>query len=446
MLSALNISENLVNEETQLLFLRDIGTKVERRVKVLTDGKDDTADPCVPVEIVLPDRRKICALYCSGGRVLYYSSLRDLLHGGIRPFNKIEARTKDGNPLIMEPYHLAEAIWDTELIPYKKKLDNGEIVVNYIGHGGMMDRVDPLIPCSVINHNYRRSRHAFQVQFSGEGNLNSVKEIWTDLGPIHGNRPTSDGRWISQDENQMHAHGYGSRLVRDGTGQPWRDSEGFMWMTYEEVTEEKILGPGLRFPYGTKIFARRINDNLTLGFDKPILLSGYEPWVSAGKPFAAAKRMDSAGNLSGFLVEGPNPVLMSIQDREYWVIFFSAGDFVSTYGNFMMYREKSEGPIGPYRHVVDENNELVDLTSELVSKLALTWAGRLNPFYDEDGQLWGVMHGIFKSDIPDGWIKSGWPRTLDEFIFYARRIFLVPLGAHLKHDQPYVEVNEEKLI
>lgn len=41
-----------------------------------------------------------------------------------------------------------------------------------------------------------------------------------------------------------------------------------------------------------------------------------------------------------------------------------------------MCREKSEGPIGPYRHVVDKNLELINLTEEIVKKYDLTWAGR----------------------------------------------------------------------
>ncbi len=442
MLSALKIPKELTNKKLAKIFSRDSGSEVERRVKILTAGNDDTADPCVPVEVTLPDGKKMHALYCSGGRVLYYSSLKDLLHGGIKEFEKIEVMTKDGNPLLMEPFHQAEAIWDTELVCYFKREGDSK-VLHHIGHGGMMERVEPLVPCTVSNHNYRRSRHAFDVKFSIDEESKSVREVWTDLGPIHGNRPTSDGRWVSQQEDQLHAHGYGSRMIRDLNGEPWRDVNGFMWMTYEEVTEERILGPGRRLPFGTKIFARQVNEELTLGIGKPILLSGYEPWDCRDRSFVAARRWDPEGMPAGFLVEGPNPICMTIENKRYWVIFFSAGDFVSKYGNFMMYRTFEEGPIGPYQHVVDSSGELIDLTHDLVGDLDLTWAGRLNPFYDDQKNLWGVMHGIFKSDIPDGWTKSGWPRTAEEFISYARRVILVPLSAGCESNIPLVTVDSK---
>jgi hypothetical protein len=202
------------------------------------------------------------------------------------------------------------------------------------------------------------------------------------------------------------------------------------------------LAPGKRLPFGTKIFARRVNEDLTTGLGKPVLLSSYTPWEERDKPFAASKRWDADGEPSGFLVEGPNPIHMKIQDKEYWVIFFSAGDYVSKYGNFMMYREKEEGPIGPYKHVVDAQGELIDLTSNLVKDLNLTWAGRLNPFYDHEGRMWGLMHGIFKNDIPDTWVKCGWPRTQEEFISYARRVLLVPLTAKVEDGYPIVFIQE----
>src|SRR6476646_4311268 len=70
------------------LFRKDRGISVERRIKVLTHGIDDTADPCIPVQIPLPDGRTLCALYFSGGRVIHYPTLEELLRGGVRQFHK----------------------------------------------------------------------------------------------------------------------------------------------------------------------------------------------------------------------------------------------------------------------------------------------------------------------------------------------------------------------
>jgi hypothetical protein len=431
------------------LFERDSSESVERRVKVLTEGKDDTADPCTPVKMTLPDGEEIWGLYFSGGRVIYGKSLDDLLRGGVRPFEQIEVQSRNGKPLMMEPFHQAEAIWDTELVVYDRRNRDGTIERAWVGHGGKMDRIAPDEPCNVHHHNYRRSRHAFQVEFSRHPESGKIREVWKSLGSIHGHRPPNDGRWISRDEDQMHAHGYGSRMIRDASGTPWRDEQGVMWMAYEEVTEEKVLPDGRRLPFATEIFARRLNEDLSLSVGAPVRLSSFAPWQDSQRPFKASRRQDPQGQPAGFLVEGPNPILLTVGDREYWVIFFSAGDFVAEYGNFMMYREKEEGPIGPYKHVVDFPNsdsaELLNVTESLVETLGLTWAGRLNPFYDDKGQLWGLMHGIFKAEIPDGWVKSGWPRRPEEFICYARRVFLVPLKVAMEKGQPIVKVDDPNL-
>ena len=439
----------LMDNRFSRLFEKDRGTEVERRVKVLTEGKDDTADPATPVKIVLPDGEEIWALYFSGGRVIYRNSLEELLKGGVSPFEQIQVQSRDGKPLVMEPFHQAEAIWDTELVVYNRQKSDGSFEQALIGHGGKMDRVSPDEPCNVHHHNYRRSRHSFKVEISRDIAGRKIREVWRSLGSIHGNRPSADGRWILRGEDQMHAHGYGSRMIRDATGAPWRDPQGAMWMAYEEVTEEKVMEDGRRLPYATEIFARRMNEDLTVSVGGPVRLSSFTPWQDSDRPFVASYRRDPQGRPAGFLVEGPNPILMAIGERKFWVIFFSAGDFVSEYGNYMMYREENEGPIGPYKHVVDFPNsplaELVNVTQSLAEKLGLTWSGRLNPFYDQQGQLWGLMHGIFKDEIPDGWVKSGWPRTPEEFICYARRVFLVPLKAELKDGQPVVRIDDPKL-
>lgn len=52
------------------------------------------------------------------------------------------------------------------------------------------------------------------------------------------------------------------------------------------------------------------------------------------------------------------------------------------------------------------------------------------------------MHGIFKSDIPDGWVKSGWPRSQQEFVGYARRVLLVPLNSYFLNNQPVIQISE----
>ncbi len=433
---------SFVEPKFSRLFEKDRGLQVERRIKVLTDGKDDTADPCTPVCIDLPDGTSIYALYFSGGRVIYTRTLEEMLKGGVRPFDEIEVQTRSGKPLVMKPFHQAEAIWDTELVVYNRKRADGSFERAFVGHGGKMDRVEPEAPCSVAHHNYRRSRHSFKVEFSVHPETGKIREVWKSLGSIHGNKPPTDGRWISRDEDQAHAHGYGSRMVRDANGEPWRDENGCMWMAYEEVTEEKVLPDGRRLPYATQIFARRMNEDLTLSVGEPVLLSSYTSWENPQKIFSASNRRGPQGEHSGYLVEGPNPILMKVGGKEYWVVFFSAGDFVAEYGNFMMYREKSEGPIGPYRHVMNDDGELLNVTEKLVADLGLTWAGRLNPFYDENGKLWGLMHGIFKADIPDGWVKCGWPRTPEEFICYARRVLLVPLEADMIQGQPTVKVEE----
>lgn len=435
---AKKLSLKYLNSKIERALQKDSTIVVERRVKVLTEGLDDTADPCTPVEIVLPNLEKVWAVYFSGGRVIHYSSLHEILQGGVRDFQKIEVQTREGTPLMLEPYHLAEAIWDTELVSYRNI--QGEL--SYVGHGGMMERENPSAPCNVAHHNFRRSRHSFQIEFQIDPESKALKEVWKNLGPVHGNKPCNQGRWISRTEDQAHAHGYGSRMIRTADGNPWKDTAGFMWMTYEEVTEEAISANGARLPYGTKIFARQMNADLTAAVGKAVLLSDYSPWSNLEKPFQAAHRFDASSQPAGFLIEGPNPLLLNIAGKEYWTIFFSAGDFVSDYGNYMMYREKSMGPIGPYNHYTDASGELINLTAQLVKDFELTWAGRLNCFYDDSGKLWGLMHGIFKSDIPDGWKKSGWPRTQAEFIGYARRTLLVPLSAEIKNNTPCVFVAE----
>lgn len=211
----------------------------------------------------------------------------------------------------METYHLAEAIWDTELVPYRDQND----VEKYVGHDGMMEREAPGVPCSVAHHNFRRSRHSFEIEFQLDSSTQRVTEVWKNLGPIHGNKPTMDGRWISRNEDQAHAHGYGSRMIRNSDGSPWKDANQSLWMTYEEVTDETVRPTGERLPFGTKIFARRMNHDLSLALGPAVLLSSFAPWQNLEKPFRASQRQDANGMPSGFLVEGPNPILLDIKGK-----------------------------------------------------------------------------------------------------------------------------------
>lgn len=393
---------------------------VLRRPKFLTDGSYDTADPSSPIQFQYSDGRSRWIMIFSGGTFITSESLDELLRGGTRPLSDIAFRYSDGSRVTTRPYRINAAPWDPDLASFH----DADGKLKWIGYAGMMEkRTDGAEPTRAQD-NFTRSRHAFSVALTLEAN-GAVQQEWHDLGAVHGNQPRAyalacrgsaecirqrerEGQWLTP----THAHGYGSHYIEDASGTPY--------LFYEQVTEQKNGGP-----YRTEIFVRRLSADRTRGIGDPLPVLKVAPWNKPDLPFQAAKR-----SIGGFLIEGPHLTTAKVGGKEFYLLFFSAGDaFTDKYGNHVAYREKARGLYGPFTPVTKADGELVDVTGDLTQKIDGTWGiGRLNPFWDERGQLWGAAHVILKSEIPEGEVKSGWPPTYEELVKRARRTLLVPLA------------------
>jgi hypothetical protein len=393
---------------------------LQLRPKFLTDGSYDTADPSAPIQFELSDGSTVWMIIFSGGSVIYADSLEHFTRGGVHHLNDIEFLYPDGTKVTTKPYRIKAAPWDPDLAFFRS--DSGRQV---IGFAGMMEKCKPDIEPTRASDNWTRTRHVFRVEIRREHKGGKIHQLWKDLGSVQAYRPCehSVDPWLGP----AHAHGYGSHYIEDRDGRPF--------LFFDEVTEQKEVN-GARVPFRTEILFRRLNDARTRGIGpKQFALKVTRPNDPA-QTFKAAQR-----SIGGLLIEGPHLIEANAGGRDYYIMFFSAGDaFTDRYGSHYAYRLKSEGLGGPFTPAVDEEGELINITSSLSRKIEATWGiGRPNPFRDEQGNLWIAGHAILKQDIPNSEAKSGWPPTYEELLKRARRSLLIPITIELRDGRPTVK-------
>jgi hypothetical protein len=293
-----------------------------------------------------------------------------------------------------------------------------------VGYAGMMEKCTEGVEPTRAKDNWTRNRHAFHVEVGRDGRSGRIQQLWRDLGSVQGYRPCEDRQnpWLGA----AHAHGYGSHYIEDSSGRPF--------LFFDEVTEQRLLN-GAPVPYRTEILFRQLDSSRTRAIGpKGVALRVTRP-DDPDRPFKAARR-----SIGGLLIEGPHLIDVTIEGVDYYLMFFSAGDaFTDQYGSYYAYRLKSRGLDGPFTPGVDEDGELINITSSLSEQIDATWGiGRPNPFRDQQGNVWIAGHVILKQDIPEGETKSGWPPTYEELIKRARRSLILPISIELRHGKPFV--------
>lgn len=443
------ISRTLQADENQ-------AAKPERRLKFLASGVVDIADPSVPMKVQLPNGKSEWRIYTSGHRYIADRTLKGLLHGGEKRHHEITVRYEDGT-IIEGPYHTGPRGWDGEPAAFtpptpeslriqarfesgewtkdmmQPKFETGEKTEIQRAFLGLMDQQTPGKLPELSEVAPTRTRHALEREWI------DGKEVWTDMGPMNGDKSYKK-EWLIEDGGKVvHGHGYGSRMFRLPNGQIWRDAEGVSWVAYERVTKqtEKVVGNKTKkFPFITEIFAKRFDPETGRTFGEEVKLMGVTD--QNGVPYKAAAR----GRTRGYLVEGPNPILVNVEGKAFWMISFSAGDyFKDNYGTNVMFRPASEGPIGPYKPLLTKDGDLMDVARAMSKENGLTWGfARTNFFYDQNFELWATGHAIPKSMIPDDYVRSGKPKK-KVFEDYARRTAIAPFRAKLVNGEPVIEAD-----
>jgi hypothetical protein len=359
-------------------------------------------------------------VWLSGLRFLKFSSLDEMVRGGTKIIHRVRGFYQNGMEMT-GPYHTSSYPWDGEL----HQLPDGK----FIAHGGAMVSFGPNHLPKVVDENQSRTRQWAEVKFDLKQD-GSLDEKWTFIDSIFNDKPLpNDPRWITEN----HKHKYGATLGRDAKGNYVRDEQGNYEMVYERVVEEKDCKPWLTSLFGCKVTPdlKRVIEGSEVS-----LINITNP--KTGKPFKSSER--NKGN-NGYLLEGPRPFQVVISGVKTWVIFFSGGDYVTTeYGIHMAIAKPGAGMLGEYQAVVDEKGELIDYAVDLRNMIGASW-GPARPSValgvapGPNGEMWMENHFVLKNNLPDDFVKSGWPLP-EHFIHYPRQVGLTPFKWKIKDNRP----------
>lgn len=377
----------------------------------------DTADPSAPFTLTLPNGKRVVRIYFSGLRFLESDTLDDILKGGTQTVRRIRGFYADGTEMT-GLYHQDYFPWDPEL----HVLDDGTM----IAHGGVAPQPGPGQLPPPVRGNVGRTRMWAKVKFF-EREPGKYEEHWIFQGSLFGHEPTFDN-WVTN----KHFHNYGATLFRWPDGSYVRDEAGKYIMVYERVTEERD-----RLPWNTEVFAVKVDPSLTTTVGPSVLVQSTRR--ADGSFFKVSER---DGGRKGYLLEGGRPIAVKFEGGYRWIIAMSGGDFVSDRYGIKLAFSQNDQPISAYSPVVDANGEMIDFAIVLRCVLNATWGpGRPSLFYDDHGRMWMAMHFISKDQIPDGEVKSGWPRTMEEFTRRHRRAAVVPVKIVFQRGQPQLQLN-----
>lgn len=209
-----------------------------------------------------------------------------------------------------------------------------------------------------------------------------------------------NGTWVMRADSvfgplplmpQWVGHNYGHHIIEDENGHPW--------MFYERVSEE-VDGS----PTKTEIFARKLDHGHGLvGDEVSILKIPNTPWP-------AAQRQDGT-----LLIEGARPFKFG----KYYMLTFSAGDyFTDTYGIHLAWSKKLRGPYKPF---LTAKGNLKNFARVINKKMPMTWGPARAAFFEAQGRLWMLFHGIE---------KATWTPTPDGL----RNIYLSPVDIDIENE------------
>jgi hypothetical protein len=196
------------------------------------------------------------------------------------------------------------------------------------------------------------------------------------------------------------------------------------------------------------MFARRMRNPYETYRPGDPLYAEVQILSARPSPDAAPYPASERGGDAGQLLEGFNHSEVVIEGRPFHVITGSGGNFVDAnhdgkgYGALLAFREKSQGPIGPYRPIV-EDGDLKNFTARLGERHGIIWGpGRPDVFPDARGEWWMIAHGVPQHTLAEGLLRGGWPRNDREFKQYYRAMFLLPIKWSLRGGKPWIEVED----
>lgn len=212
------------------------------------------------------------------------------------------------------------------------------------------------------------------------------------------------------DHDNPLGHAYGHQLYSE---------KGQTYLFYEaisqEVNSETGQPDGDSGHYATELFVRPLNAQGQAGPERRIL-------GRSDLPLDASRRV-----FGGFLLEGPRPTRYLVQGKTVHVVFFSTGDY-PTKNYTVRAAYSTQGVLGPYRVVQDDQGRAANLTEKLQNDARLYGVGRAFPF-EYQGQPWIIFHGAH--DLP-GVDHTVWPK--EEPI---RHLFIAPLSMGFHPDQRF---------
>jgi hypothetical protein len=225
-----------------------------------------------------------------------------------------------------------------------------------------------------------------------------------DSRPLFGEVPRVGG-WID--------HSYGHHFIED--------EDGVTWVFYERVVEEGRCRRGYPTPHVTEIFARKMITPCRADDEEiPILDVGSPPYPTT------RRRAPHSGEPNGFLIEGPRPTRVVLEDQVFYLLGFSAGDFpTDRYGIHLAWSRHVLGPYLPLLESSPHGLDMADLGREIRQRYGLSWGpARPSFFADPSGAWWLLFHAVRKELRPDT-DYSNWPqRPLGHF---HRNIYLAPV-------------------
>lgn len=431
----------------------------DKQVHIITDGHRGVADPTRPELITLPDGKKKYVMGFSGQQIMMVDSLKELIHGGIKPVHAVNLINAFGFPYGNEidpetgreiGYDFDSSTWDVSLFKFKN--NSGETKLKVLA-GAMGDDESGKPLLNRDGHNNTRQRLFFDAEF--------IKLAGTNEFTLHASKPKAilnagkpvDGNWVQTNAQGkvIFNHGYGGEPITFLNGDLYIDERGYVPFLHEMVVEQRNIkdprAPGgeWKIPYRTAIVLTYLDKTLSKVMEPAkIIFDVYKP---DGSIWAAAQRPTA-----GPLVEGPHievrangkPVeslaemkaLRKKKTRIDYQMLFSAGEFFGHYGSYMAI---SKGNFNSFKPVLDEKNELLDITAPL--RVLFTWIGRPVSFH-VDGKEYLLLHGVDRSSLPEG-IKLDQLPQGHEWQYFKRQEIVVPVERYLENGVEKIRLKDE---
>lgn len=171
------------------------------------------------------------------------------------------------------------------------------------------------------------------------------------------------------------------------------DSENPVYFVYERVNDDRG-----NMPFRTEIYIQKLANVMqsTVHAGTKIIGVGSPPLPSTHR------------STSGYLVEGPRPIILEAGGQKFFVIGFSSGDFCTD--GYSINYAWSRNIMGPYTVArTADGRDLLDLGRELKARYGLSWMGRPSFYRAPNGGYEVLFHAVDKTILP-GNDYSKWPK------------------------------------